>query len=120
MDGYVTVEQAARRLDRSIEQVRRYLREGRLPGRRIGQQWFIEEAALGAWRLGRRSAREERIGEPVATYEARAMKTNETKKSEPLSLKEWLREVDEIAEEISREYGEFDVVEMLRRDREEH
>ena len=48
------------------------------------------------------------------------MKTNETKKSEPLSLKEWLREVDEIAEEISREYGEFDVVEMLRRDREEH
>ncbi len=119
MDGYVTVEQAARRLDRSIEQVRRYLREGRLPGRRIGQQWFIEEAALGAWRPGRRSAGAGRIGEAVATYEARAMKTDETKKGETLSLKEWLREVDEIAEEIRRECGEFDVVEMIRRSREE-
>jgi len=119
MDGYVTVEQAARRLDRSIEQVRRYLREGRLPGRRIGQQWFIEEAALGAWRLGRRSAREERIGEPVATYEARAMKTDETKEA-GLTLKEWFRRVDEIANKIGNNRGDFDVVEMLRRDREEH
>jgi excisionase family DNA binding protein len=119
MDGYVTVEEAARRLDRSIEQVRRYLREGRLPGRRIGQQWFIEERALAAWHPGRRLTGAGRIGEAVATYEARAMKTDETKKRETLSLKEWLREVDEIAEEISREYGEFDVVEMIRRHREE-
>jgi excisionase family DNA binding protein len=120
MDGYVTVEQAARQLDRSLEQVRRYLREGRLRGRRIGQQWFIEEGAIADWRPGRRRTDGGRIGEAVATYEARAMKTDGKKKGETLSLKEWLREVDEIAEEISREYGEFDVVEMLRRDREEH
>jgi len=119
MDGYVTVEQAARRLDRSFEQVRRYLREGKLPGRRIGQQWFIEKAALSAWRPGRSREGARRIGEAVATYEARTMKRDEVKKGETLSLKEWLREVDEIAAEIRRECGEFDVVEMIRRSREE-
>ncbi len=48
MDGQdlITVAEAARRLERSTEQVRRYLREGRLGGRRIGGQWFIDQAAL--------------------------------------------------------------------------
>jgi excisionase family DNA binding protein len=45
----ITVAEAAQRLERSTEQVRRYLREGRLTGRRIGGQWFIEEAALEAF-----------------------------------------------------------------------
>jgi excisionase family DNA binding protein len=44
--GLVTVPDAARLLSRSTEQVRRYLREGRLEGRRFGGQWFIERAAL--------------------------------------------------------------------------
>jgi excisionase family DNA binding protein len=44
--GLVTVPDAARILNRSTEQVRRYLREKRLEGRRIGGQWFIERAAL--------------------------------------------------------------------------
>jgi len=120
MDGYVSVEEAARQLDRSLEQVRRYLREGRLSGRRIGQQWFIEEGALAAWRPGRRRAGARRIGEPVATYEARAMKTDETKKRERLIAEDVLAEIDRLREEIRKERGEFDVVEMLRRDREEH
>ena len=42
----ISVAEAARTLSRSTEQVRRYLREGRLPGRRMGGQWFIERAAL--------------------------------------------------------------------------
>ncbi len=42
----VTVAEAARRLERSTEQVRRYLREERLSGRRIGGQWFIDGVAL--------------------------------------------------------------------------
>ena len=42
----LTVAQAARVLDRSTEQVRRYLRENRLPGQRLGGQWFIEREAL--------------------------------------------------------------------------
>jgi excisionase family DNA binding protein len=42
----LTVAQAARLLERSTEQVRRYLRENRLPGTRIGGQWFIDRDAL--------------------------------------------------------------------------
>ena len=48
--GLLTVADAANELDRSTEQVRRYLREGRLRGRRFGGQWFIEESALAAFR----------------------------------------------------------------------
>lgn len=42
----LTVAQAARLLERSTEQVRRYLRENRLPGQRMGGQWFIDREAL--------------------------------------------------------------------------
>ena len=45
----LTVADAAVFLDRSTEQVRRYLREGRLDGRRIGGQWFIDRQALRAF-----------------------------------------------------------------------
>lgn len=38
----LTVADTAALLERSTEQVRRYLREGVLPGRRIGGQWFID------------------------------------------------------------------------------
>lgn len=40
----LTVAETARLLQRSTEQVRRYLREGVIPGRRIGGQWFIDFA----------------------------------------------------------------------------
>ena len=53
----VTVAEAAQRLERSTEQVRRYLREGRLSGRRIGGQWFIEEGALETFRQALREER---------------------------------------------------------------
>lgn len=43
---HLTVQEAARALGRSTEQVRRYLREGKLNGTRIGGQWFIEQAGL--------------------------------------------------------------------------
>ena len=42
----LSVAETARRLDRSTEQVRRYLREKRLRGQRIGGQWFIQAEAL--------------------------------------------------------------------------
>jgi excisionase family DNA binding protein len=45
----ISVGEAARRLQRSTEQVRRYLREGRLPGRRLGGQWFIDAGAVAAF-----------------------------------------------------------------------
>ncbi|MBI4339290.1 MAG: helix-turn-helix domain-containing protein [Chloroflexi bacterium] len=46
LEGYITVSEAADRLERSSEQVRRYLREGKLEGRRLGGQWFIRESAV--------------------------------------------------------------------------
>jgi excisionase family DNA binding protein len=45
----LSVGEAAKRLQRSTEQVRRYLREGRLSGRRIGGQWFIDRPVLDAF-----------------------------------------------------------------------
>ena len=46
IEGHITVNQAAKRMGRSAEQVRRYLREGTLGGKRIGGQWFIRETAV--------------------------------------------------------------------------
>lgn len=40
-EDLLTVAETAKLLSRSTEQVRRYLREGVLPGRRLGGQWFI-------------------------------------------------------------------------------
>ena len=40
----LTVAETARLLRRSTEQVRRYLREGLLPGRRLGGQWFVSQS----------------------------------------------------------------------------
>jgi excisionase family DNA binding protein len=52
----LSVQETARLLGRSTEQVRRYLREGVMPGRRIGGQWFIArddaEAMLKRRRAG--------------------------------------------------------------------
>lgn len=53
----VTVAEAAQILERSTEQVRRYLREGRLTGKRMGNQWFIDRTAVVAFG---RELREER------------------------------------------------------------
>ena len=57
LEGYVTVNEAAQRIGRSTEQVRRYLREGRLAGKRLGGQWFIREAAL-LYRTGQEETNE--------------------------------------------------------------
>ncbi len=73
LEGHITVNEAARRMGRSTEQVRRYLREGRLPGRRIGGQWFIRETAV----LYRTGQQEEMSGmirrEPRPTGEEPAL-----------------------------------------------
>src|SRR5918997_26416 len=52
--GLITVAETAKLLGRSTEQVRRYLREGELPGRRLGGQWFIDRADADAFLLRRR------------------------------------------------------------------
>jgi excisionase family DNA binding protein len=54
----LTVAETAKALARSTEQVRRYLREGALPGRRVGGQWFIEAATVEAFARQRRGPSE--------------------------------------------------------------
>jgi len=118
--GMITVAQAARRLGRSLEQVRRYLREGKLKGERIGQQWFIEETSLGL--LYRPSGgRVGRVKEAAAVLEApRMAETVEMTKEEIEAL---FRRIDERVEAIRKRIGgdlDIDIVELLREDRESH
>jgi excisionase family DNA binding protein len=42
----ITVPEAARRLRRNPETVRRWIREGKLPSRKVGTQHVIEEADI--------------------------------------------------------------------------
>lgn len=114
LEGMITVAEAARRLDRSIEQVRRYLREGKLKGQRIGGQWFVDEKSLEV-RYQPSGQRLQRIREPTAV-----METNRMTKEE---IKSIIKRIDANREAIYRRIGgniDIDVVEMIRRDREEH
>ena len=45
----LTLKEVARELCRSLEQVRRYVREGKLPAQKLGMQWFISRRALEAF-----------------------------------------------------------------------
>ena len=121
-EGLITVSEAARRLGRSIEQVRRYLREGKLPGRRIGQQWFIDEASLPQRYQASRGGYQ-RVREPAAVLEIRPMKTEELPVMTREEIEVLFRRIDERVEMIRRRLGrdlDTDIVEMLRMDREEH
>ncbi len=114
-DGTINVAEAARRLGRSIEQVRRYLREGKLPGKRVGQQWFIDERAVSP-QYTPIKPRYSRIGEPAATMETEAKITK-------TGVEALMKEIYEGREAIRRRLGrdlDTDIVEMLRIDREEH
>ncbi len=122
-EGLLTVAEAARRLGRSQEQVRRYLREGRLTGRRLGGQWFMEEASLGSVYPAPK-ARGKRIAEP-ATMETTQMAGTGIKQAK-FGTKEWddlVKRIDANREVIRKRLGgniDTDIVEMLRKDREEH
>ena len=112
-EGMITVADAAKRLNRSIEQVRRYLREGKLKGQRIGNQWFVDEKSLGV-RYQTSGQRPQSIREPTAVMETSRMTTEK--------IKGIIRRIDANREAIYKRIGgnvDIDVVEMLRRDREE-
>ncbi len=92
-EGLLTVTEAAKRLNRSTEQVRRYLREGKLKGQRIGNQWFVEEGQLAG------NSRSQR----------------------PLIPDELLERARRTRDAIFAENGiVFDVVAMVRADRDSH
>ena len=90
--GMITVAEAAKRMNRSIEQVRRKLREGKLKGQRIGNQWFVDEESLRKLRA-----------------------------KEPLIPREVMERVRQMNEEALRDNPGYvwDAVEMVRRTREE-
>ncbi len=66
-DDLVTVAEASKILGRSIEQVRRYLREGKLPGKRIGGQWFVERDVLVAHKREARYQEQMKLLEEIRT-----------------------------------------------------
>jgi len=52
-DELLTVEQAAERLQMHPDTVRRMLRGGQIPGRKVGlRQWRVSAAALAAYMEG--------------------------------------------------------------------
>ncbi len=121
--GMITVQEAARRLGRSIEQVRRYLREGKLKGQRIGQQWFIEETSVplvyrpSGGQLGS-------LREPTAVLETPKMERAEMTREE---IEAMIRRIDERGAAIRKRVSgdirgdiRIDVVEAVREDRESH
>ena len=122
-EGMISVQEAARRLNRSIEQVRRYLREGKLKGWRIGQQWFIDEGSLQTPPLRYRASppRPGQLREAAAVMER--PKAREAPKMMKEDIRTLLKRIDERREAIRRRLGSdirVDIVEMLREERESH
>jgi len=121
MAGMITVSEAARILGRSIEQVRRYLREGKLKGQRIGQQWFIERASLGFSYTPSKRGRMTYIAEPAAVMEpARGvLRAGKMNNEEIKAVMERIKNNRERIRERLGANNTIDVVGALSRDREE-
>ncbi|HLF77090.1 MAG TPA: helix-turn-helix domain-containing protein [Dehalococcoidia bacterium] len=91
--GMVSVAEAAKRLNRSTEQVRRNLRDGKLRGQRVGNQWFVDETCLVSEKL-----------EP-----------------KPLIPRDLVERINRTRKDIYLRNGVvFDVVQLIREDRESH
>jgi excisionase family DNA binding protein len=86
------LKEVSRQLGRSLEQVRRYVREGKLPAQKLGMQWFVERRALEAFKSANGGA-------AVEDVLARA----------------WA-----LQERIRARVGWFDVLEMLEESRRNH
>jgi excisionase family DNA binding protein len=112
LDGMITVAEAARRLGRSIEQVRRYLREGKLKGQRIGGQWFVEEASLPL-RYEPSRGTGQRIREVGVVMEAPKLSKEE--------IDALIKRIDANREAIRRRLGHgFDISRLIEESREGH
>lgn len=129
-DRLLTVPEVAKRLGRSIEQVRRYLREGKLPGRRIGQQWFVEASALEDERV-----KADGVGEATAAYVAGPFTGSgygprerrvgmEKRKMDKDEIERLIAEVTALHERIKARRGGDDLpvtaAQLVRLDRDEH
>ena len=112
LDGMITVAEAARRLGRSLEQDRRYLREGKLKGPRIGGQWFVEEASLGV-----RYQPSRRTVQPVREVGV----VTEAPKLSKEEIDALIKKIDANREAIRRRLGHgFDISRIIEESREGH
>lgn len=64
---YLSAEEAAELLGVSAETVKRHLRAGRLPGRKVGRLWRVSRAALDAFLVNHQGGAELELVEPEAT-----------------------------------------------------
>jgi excisionase family DNA binding protein len=88
----LSLQEVARELGRSLEQVRRYVREGKLPAQKLGMQWFVTRRDLEAFKSnGGRAAGEDVLARAKA-----------------------------IRERIQNRVGLIDVVELLEESRRSH
>lgn len=88
--GMITVAEAARRLKLPQEQVRRNLRDGKLRGQRVGNQWFVDE------------------------------RETERRKRKPLIDPELIAEIYAARAELAKREPLPDIVEMLHESRASH
>lgn len=67
---FLTAEEAAQYLRLHIDTVRKLLRQGALPGQKVGRQWRIPKRALEAWREAGESedAHRARVEKALAEY----------------------------------------------------
>lgn len=86
----LTLMQVARELGKSLEQVRRYVREGKLGAEKQGMQWFVERDELAFFKAG---------GRPQNDF---------------------LQEADKVREKIRSRVGLLDVAKMLDESRRSH
>jgi len=52
---YLTVEEVAQELKYSIETVKRMLRENRMPGYKIGNEWRVDKTEYEEWKKQRKN-----------------------------------------------------------------
>ncbi|PKB78439.1 MAG: hypothetical protein BZY88_18555 [SAR202 cluster bacterium Io17-Chloro-G9] len=88
----LNLKEVAQELGRSLEQVRRYVREGKLPAQKLGMQWFVSRVALDAFQGNGGSV-------PQTDILARAKA---------------------LRDQIKARVGLIDVVELLEEDRRSH
>ncbi len=87
----LTLKDVAQEIGRSLEQVRRYVREGKLPAEKLGMQWFVERQDLEAFKG--------QAGKPQQDVLARARSLRES---------------------IERRVGRLDVVDLVSESRGRH
>jgi excisionase family DNA binding protein len=110
----LSVREAARISRRSEETVRRWIWSGKLPARKLGNQYFIDPAELQA-ALGEGGGV---LREPAATYSPAPVREG-IEMSRREEARKWLTEVLALGDRVAAEGGRVDVVELIDETREE-